>query len=247
MVSVAKLGIIQILVLISIATMANSFTTALLLGQHFKASSRIRNIPGTREGERVCTDRLFLTAPQYEPSLIKCAMNGVGKDESGHQPKILQFNSPYGQPSDKVDEVEAELKELKSELMRVEESFDSVNDQISKLEADILDGEKNCAELVNILKNTKDTLVEKELHALYIKVDKLRDEKNLLRDKENKLRDKENKLRDKENRLREEKNLLITRTFKLSDEMQGPAGELLCGRAYLYLKLPCYLMTHWNT
>jgi hypothetical protein len=225
-------AIIHILVLIAIATMANSFTPALLLGQHFKASSRIRNVPGTKEGEGVCTDRLFLTAPQYESSLITCAMNGVGKDESDHQPKILQFTSPYGQPSDKVDAVEAEFKEVNSDLMRVKESLDPVIDQIFKLEAAILDVEKNCVEFENILKNTKDNLVQKQLDALYSKVDKLRNEENLLRDKENKLRNEKNLLRDKENKLRNEKNLLITRKFKLSDEMQGPGGELLCGRAY---------------
>jgi predicted nuclease with TOPRIM domain len=102
--------------------------------------------------------------------------------------------------------------------MSAEKSLDSVNDQISKLEADILDVENNCAEFVKILKETKDTLVEKQLDALYNKLDKLRDEKNSLRGKEKSLIDKE--------------NLLRTRMFKLSDETQGPAGELLCGSAY---------------
>ena len=114
---------------------------------------------------------------------------------------------------------------VNSDLMSVEKSVDSVNDQISKLEADILAVEINCAELVKILKDTKDTLVEKQLDALYRKLDKLRDKENKLRDQENKLIDKENKLIDKE-------NLLRTRKFKLSDEMQGPAGELLCGNSY---------------
>ena len=220
MVSVSKLAIIHILVLIAIATITHSFTTALLLGQHFKASSRIRNIPGIREADRACTNPeswLFLTAPQYKPSLIKCTMNGVGKDKSDHQPKILQFTSAYGQPSDK-DAVDDELKKVNTDLMSAEKSLDSVNDQISKLEANILAVENNCAELVKILKETKDTLVEKQLDALYIKLQNLRDEKNLLRGEKNKLRD--------------EKNLLRTRKFKLSDETRGPAGELLCGSAF---------------
>jgi peptidoglycan hydrolase CwlO-like protein len=227
MVSVSKVAIIHILVLITISTITHAFTTALLLGQHFKASSGIRNIPGIREANRACTNPeswLFLTAPQYKSSLIKCAMNGVGKDKSDHQPKILQFTSAYGQPSDK-DAVDDELKKVNTDLMSAEKSLDSVNDQISKLEADILDVENNCAEFVKILKETKDTLVEKQLDALYNKLEYLRDKENKLRDEKNKLRDKKNKLRDKE-------NLLRTRMFKLSDETQGPAGELLCGSAY---------------
>ena len=223
MVYFSKLVIIhisRILVLIAIARMTHSFTTALLLGQHTKASSRFQNIPGNREGDRVCTNTeswLFLTAAQYEPSRIKCAMNGVGKDESDHQPKIMQFILPYGRPSDK-DAVDEELKMVNSDLMSVEKSVDSVNDQISKLEADILTAEINCAELVKILKDTKDTLVEKQLDALYSKLDNLRDEGNMLRDEEIKLRNEE--------------NLLRARKFKLSDEMQGFAGELICGCAY---------------
>ena len=121
------------------------------------------------------------------------------------------------QPSDK-DAVDDELKEVNTDLMSAEKSLDSVNDQISKLEANILAVENNCAELVKILKETKDTLVEKQLDALYIKLQNLRDEKNLLRGEKNKLRD--------------EKNLLRTRKFKLSDETRGPAGELLCGSAF---------------
>ena len=230
MVYFSKLVIIhisRILVLIAIARMTHSFTTALLLGQHTKASSRFQNIPGNREGDRVFTNTeswLFLTAPQYEPSRIKCAMNGVGKDESVHQPKILQFISPYGRPSDK-DTVDDELKMVNSDLMSVEKAVDSVNDQFSKLEADILAVEINCAELDKILKDTKDTLVEKQLDVLYRRLDKLTDKENKLIDQKNKLMDKENKLRDKE-------NLLRTRKFKLTDEMQGPAGELLCSSAY---------------
>jgi hypothetical protein len=219
MVSVSKLAIIHILVLIAIATITHSFTTALLLGQHFKASSRIRNVPGIRGADRACTNPespLFLTAPQYEPSRIKCAMNGLGKDTSGHQPKILQFTSAYGQPSDK-DAVDDELKTVNTDLMSAEASLESVNDRISKLEADILAVENKCAEFVKILKETKDTLVEMQLDALYSKMKSLREEENLFREKENLLREKE--------------NLLRTRMFKLSDETQGPAGELLCRSA----------------
>ena len=215
MVYVSKLAFSHILVVVAIARMTHSFTTALLVGRHFKAY-----IPGIREGDRVCTNTeswLFLTAPQYEPSRIKCAMNGVCKDKSDHQPKILQFNSRYGRPSDE-DAVDDELKMVNSDLMRVEKSVDSVNDKISKLEADSLTVEINCAELVKILKDTKDTLVEKQLNALYSKLKHLRVKGKMLRDEKNKLRNEE--------------NLLRARKFKLSDEMQGPAGELLCGSAY---------------
>jgi hypothetical protein len=222
MVSVSKLAIIHILVLIAIATITHSFTTAFLLGQHFKASSRIRNIPGIRGAYRDCIHRwLFLTAPQYEPSRIKCAMNGVGKDTSDHQPKILQFTSAYGQPSD-TDAVDDMLKKVKTDLTSAETSLKSVNDRIPKLEADILAVENKCTELVKILKKTKDALVKMQLNALHNKLQSLREKKKLLKEKESKLRDKKNLLRD-------EKSLLTTRKFKLSDETQGPAGELLCG------------------
>ena len=107
---------------------------------------------------------------------------------------------------------------VNSDLMSVEKSVDSVNDQISKLEADSLTVEINCAELVKILKDTKDTLVEKQLNALYSKLKHLRVKGKMLRDEKNKLRNEE--------------NLLRARKFKLSDEMQGPAGELLCGNSY---------------
>jgi hypothetical protein len=215
MVSVSKLAIIHILVLIAIATITHSFTTALSHGLHFKKSSRNRNIPGIREADRdrLNSERwLFLTAQKYEPSRIKCAMKGVGKDTSDHQPKILQFTSAYGQPSDTDD-----LKKVNTDLTSAETSLKSVNDQISKLEADILAVENNCTELFKILKETKDTLVEKQLDALYVKLQSLRV--------------KENKLRDKGNKLRYKENLLTARAFKLSDETQGPAGELLCGSA----------------
>jgi hypothetical protein len=92
-----------------------------------------------------------------------------------------------------------------------------VNDKIPKLEADILAVENNCTELFKILKETKDTLVKMQLDALYVKLKSLRV--------------KENKLRDKGSKLRYKENLLTARKFKLSDETQGPAGELLCGSA----------------
>ena len=82
----------------------------------------------------------------------------------------------------------------------------------------MISAEINCAELVKILKDTKDTLVEKQLNALYSKLKHLRVKGKMLRDEKNKLRNEE--------------NLLRARKFKLSDEMQGFAGELLCGCAY---------------